>query len=487
MSEMFENYPSYGKEIAEAFKHMAPQKKGRLALYGACGIGAVVIAASVIGGADHTIVQAEKQIATGAVSNVLADGGDDVRIDIVENEATPIATLFNDAQQQPSISSASETDALVKSAITDDALEKAAVKIVDDSTTELIIDTSEGITITATVRKMEDGTAKVVKMEASLRNPDTGANTKDALKGAQITEQQASHALELSKRTPDEIVSMLGYEKSTSESDVVSGIDKRIIALNQHVLFSLPDGFSAQERDSEQSSGSSSSSDATNENATSNENAASSDKDPVLGLTEQTRTWKTSSGGILSVRSENLDSSMKSSNGKEIAEKMIQYWKETSSAVATGAGQSIADTGYITQVFYEPSSGLWGYRGQVEFSDDARTVNYRRVVFIDENNDTLVSLSYRQDIANADESSPSVMDSDGLWKLFSAVPDEVSAEASRQMEDKLLAAQKQRSQLAGNTSDPAAASSQSSANAASSTVKKLAEKISELYEVGSGQ
>ena len=96
---------------------------------------------------------------------------------------------------------------------------------------------------------------------------------------------------------------------------------------------------------------------------------------------------------------------------------MIQYWKETSKAVASGAGQTISED-HQAKIFYDSATNTWGYRGSVAFSDDSKSISYRRAVFVDESDHTMVSVSYRQDDSTVNGKERQPMTSDEFWEMF---------------------------------------------------------------------
>ena len=404
MSSVFGNYPSYFAEIVSAFKTApAPKQKivrtvgGTTAVLVALGIGCAAATVSVAGSGD-------RELAVSAMETALSAGDTAMDVDVVDDDS-PLMTASGTSVKG---SAKTKITRNIISSISDAELKNAEYKPVNETTSELIIKTTTGAKVKATVKK-EGDTATVVDMKAEVSPDDMPA--------AAATEQKATDEVKAQFTDPVEapdkslLAEKLGIDagkdgkKADEETDEnKESVKANAVALYPGLVLALPQGYELQEND-----------------PVDDQPAYDTSKlEPGTKVFHESNdTWHGPDGAIITRRTEMLDPSIANLNGKEAAEKMMGYWKETSSAVAKeGAAEDAPEPEYTGKVFYDADLNLWGYRGSAKFADGDKDVNYERAVFISEDDDMMITVSYRKDTPKGEPEDAKGMTEGMFWGMF---------------------------------------------------------------------
>lgn len=399
---MFENYPMYARQVIKAAQNMSADQKARHGKVGIASVSTIMLGGIVMMASGNALAAAQIDVAMGALKTGFED--DTVSIE-VESAAEPQATLLADESRPLSASTEAAVVQQVKDCISADKLVAAEAKIIDAETTEVTVTTADQIPVKVTLKKQADGTYKIDSAKAVLDAKAIKERKAAAANPMSSEVQREAHAAPLAAFDATAFETVSGIAADADEETKNSEYTEHMSVIAPDVVLTVPSGFAAQEveQPAEESSD-----DAVDDivDAAVNEAAgedvlteAEKAKAERSSVKQYARSWKDGAGSTISVRAENLGDAFSSMSGVDAVTKMRGYWEETSSSVATGAGQELKnpEEGYVVEVFYDKTSGLWGYWGHVAYTDGSRDIVYNRVVLIDEISDQMFTISYRND------------------------------------------------------------------------------------------
>lgn len=405
---MFENYPEYFHDVVTAAKNM-PQRKKILTRKYMTACAASLLIAGGLGFAGNTAV-ANAQVRE-ALDCVSADiTNQTVLVQVEDSGDNSMAYLLSDRANNLSATDEAAISEQIKTSITDDSLAQAAGKVHDDGTIQVEIFTEDGVPVTVTIKKTDEGYS-IDSIIAKLDQATADEKKKQISNAISTDAQKKANAYDLGSFEAS-FASIAGIEADASDDDKRGAYDSNMQVLADELLMALPKGYSSQETELVET-GVDETAQATAEKP---EEKLRADSVKPYALS-----FKDNNGSTISVRCENLGVAFTSMNGPDGANKMMGYWQETANNVAAGAGQSMKnpDQGFEAKLFYDEKSGMWGYFGHVEFTDGSRDVIYNRVVFVDELADQMITVSYRHDsVADAN----SAMSFDYFKSLFMHAP-----------------------------------------------------------------
>ena len=449
LTSIFKNYPAYFGEIINAVKN-APEPKrtivkattGSTAVLLALGIGCAAATISVANNGD-------RDLAVSAVSTALSSGETAMDVDVVDD--SPLAeatgtTVKGSAKAKITkniLESISETD-----------LKDAEYKPVNETTSELTIKTASGAKVKATVKvDSKAKAAEIVDMKAEVAPDDMPATATKETKASKEVQEQFTDPVEAPDKNllAEKLGIDAGKDGKKADEDTKENkqaVDDNAVALYPGLVLALPQNYELQEND-----------------PVDDQPAFDTSKlDPGTKVFHETNdTWHGPDGSIITRRAEMLDPSIANLNGKDAAEKMMGYWKETSSAVAKeGAAKDAPEPEYTGKVFYDSDLNLWGYRGSAKFVDGDKDVNYERAVFISEDDDVMITVSYRKDTPKDEEANS--LSEGAFWGMFckwGSAPDWLSAKLNDQASklfDVIPTPEEEKSEAAEDAKDAEAAS-----------------------------
>ena len=414
---MFENYPTYAKQVLSAAKKMSADQKARHGKIGIASVATIALGGIVIMASGNAIAASQFDVAMSTLKDGFAD--DSVNIE-VETEETQQTTLLAEEAKPLSASDEAAVTQQIKDCISADKVIASDAKIIDGNTTEITVTTADGIPVKITLKKA-DGTYKIDSAKAML-DANAIRERKAASANPISTDlQKEAYAAPLNEFNEDAFNTIAGVDPAASEEDKTSAYNEHVSTIAPEVMLSVPSGFSSQEveqpAEPEQ---------AENTGEINEENvneALDTAVEAIVGdealspaekakaerssVKQYARSWKNGNGSTISVRAENLGEAFSGMTGIDAITKMKGYWEETSSSVANGAGQTLKnpEEGYVTENFYDVASGMWGYWGHVVYTDGSRDIVYNRVVMIDEISDQMFTISYRNDSESSEEST----------------------------------------------------------------------------------
>lgn len=465
---IFENYPIYIRQIKQASIAVHPDIKSHIKTILTCAVIGLII--SVLTFNTFSSELAHAQI-TRAITSVDISA-DNIQVKLETNESDlSTASLLTDKSTNLSPTDAAKISSQIKACLTNDLLTNAKGNIIDDKTFEALITLEDGIPVKVIIKKLDDGSYVIQSVIAHI-DPTQMLNKKQEINNPITTQsQKEAFAHPLNNWNIDNLYTLFKIDSNATEEDRASALKKGMSVISNNIVMIIPQDFTEQAEEKTQTSdkdkndatdntdtNSNNNTDATNSNINVNTNTnsnintndnknksdsnISTDNDPSLQydrITPYIRSYKSKDGSTLSVRAEQLGSAFTSMNGLDVTNKMLEYWQDTATNVAEGAGQKINDENYITEVFYDEQSDMWGYWGRVIFTDEGRNITYNRCVLINEHTKQMITISYRNDSktksnANSETTSPdadnqdktnannTVMTLDVFKSLFSHAP-----------------------------------------------------------------
>lgn len=408
---MFENYPEYFHDVVVAAKSMSPAKKVRSRRYLTACAATLLIAGGMTFAGGTAVANAQVRE---AIESVSADiSSQTVQVQVEDPSDNSVGYLLSDGPNTLSATDEAAIAEQIKTTITDDVIAQAAGKIDGDGTIRVDMTTEDGVPVTVTIKKVDDGYA-IESIVAKLDSATADEKRKQVSNAISTDVQKQANAYDLGS-FEDSFAAIAGVPDDADAEAKKAAYASNMQVLADNLVMAVPKGYAAQSADGAQTSK------ADDSASTASTSGKPEEKLLADSVKPYALSFKDEGGSAISVRSENLGVAFTSMNGPDGANKMMGYWQETANNVASGAGQSPKDPekGFETKLFYDEASGMWGYFGHVEFTDGARDVIYNRVVFVDELADQMITVSYRHDSA-ADAGS--AMSMDAFKSMFMHAP-----------------------------------------------------------------
>lgn len=393
---MFENYPEYMEQILDAAAVASPRRKRYLHIIAASTVLSIICLGFVPGIVMNQISRYQVSDAISAVSGDLQSAPMDVQVGDSQDTGNTIMStaikatggVVQDSGASSNISDAERNDIIQKAraGLTDDAISSAKGVKVDDDTYEITIKTSNGYPVKVTVKK-SNGSYSIDSVVIQVAENQVGGGSSADVDSNKLStdEQKASAANPLYDYDNAYVTNITGVSDASS----LSG---RFLPLGSNVLLVVPSGYSSQDAQQPEAK----------------ENLSGSAQNIVK---PNATSWVSSDGkSMITTRVENLGEAFASMNGETSVSKMSEYWEETTSSIASGAGQSPTGDGYAVSVFYDSASDVWGYWANVKMAGDSRTTVYNRCVLISETTKQMASVTYRYDASTDDGGGMSLDD-----------------------------------------------------------------------------
>ena len=440
---MFQNYPEYAREVAQAFKHAPRNTKiryyRRFVAFGAAVI--LAIAAFQVAGIAKAETLKQESLA------VLASQGLSPDNVTVSNELVDDKTIRADAADDVRAAFTGQLNDRLQWA----ELDKNAVKVVDDNTTQVTIEMESGAVATVTLEKGDGGELSVTKADVAV-TPQIQTDSADdgELKEKQVADEDIETAKSEFKRNiakldVSDICKALDVKQNDDGSYALDSDDakdiagKRIVALSGNMMALIPSGYTLQdvpeasdkpaddEKASDGSEGQGKQDGEPSESA-----SAKTDGEFEKPAIDSTEIYQNELGDTITVKISSLNMNTSKKTGQDVAEVLMGAWVEATDSIISTSSQQYANDAskYEKEIFYLEDCGLWGYRASTKSHDDTRNITHIRFGFVDMENGVAVTVTYRGDrqikqAADSAQKAPA-MSPDEFNKLFSQAPDKSS-------------------------------------------------------------
>ena len=520
---MFSNYPTYLKEIADAYKHAPHNTKVKFNR-----MTAMVVATTLTLGTScvtFDIAKAEGQKAEAiAVLNETPLSKEEVSVAVTD---TNLSELLANTDMQTTIAEEDIKEVLsleIANAIENLSPDNSTITIIDEKTTQIDIVVESGAAVSIVIVKDDEGHSTIQDISADINSDKTPAKKEEVIEHVAETKKQLevsnqeNYATEFKAYNEQEVLTLLGWnaeEHSKDADDVLANaikdfLNDNTVVIDDAIMMLVPSGYELQPNEEEEQPAvdnaepvedveapaesteetnldenketpteqQANSTDTTENTEVTDQQTASTDKEtkaeskeagtsgidniaiPVVAdesentdtvsdankttapsveqeivktRSAKTLNYKNEAGSTISIRIEPLNTvDTTPTNDIDLVTQLMDTWNKTTESIGLSANQTIKDpaAGFKSNIFYDKTSELWGYRSEVLMTDGTRDITRMRIGFIDQKANNVITVSYRNDVtipAEGENTSDNVsMTMDDFWKLFVGMPDKTN-------------------------------------------------------------